>query len=132
MDAIVKDLNVIGDDRGSLIAIESGHNVPFDIKRCYYIFSTTPGVRRGFHAHKTLNQVLICTSGSCKIFLDDGKDTKDVLLDSPTKGLHISGLIWREMYEFSDDCVLMVLADQYYDEGDYVRNYQEFLKMVQS
>lgn len=131
MDASIIDLKVFGDDRGSLIAVESGHNVPFDIKRCYYIFGTGNGVRRGFHAHKTLNQILICTSGSCRIFLDDGKQTKDVLLESPTKALHISGLIWREMHDFSEGCVLMVLADQYFDENDYVRNYHEFLRLVQ-
>jgi dTDP-4-dehydrorhamnose 3,5-epimerase-like enzyme len=118
-----------GDDRGSLVSLESGHNVPFDIKRCYYIFGTTPGVRRGFHAHKELKQLLICTSGSCKVFLDDGHTTKDVVLDSPLKSLLVTGLIWREMYDFSDDCVLMVLADQYYDEADYIRNYKEFLTL---
>lgn len=132
MDASVHKLKSIGDDRGSLIAIESGHNVPFDIKRCYYIFDTTPGVRRGYHAHKMLNQLLICTSGSCKIFLDDGFDTKDVTLDSPTKSLHLQGLIWREMYDFSEDCVLMVLADNYYDESDYIRDYHQFLEEVRN
>lgn len=130
MKVEVSDMAVIGDERGSLIAIESGHNVPFDIKRCYYIFNTTPGVRRGYHAHRMLNQLLICTSGSCKIYLDDGFDTTEVLLDSPTKSLHIQGLIWREMYDFSDDCVLMVLADNYYDESDYIRDYHCFLEEV--
>lgn len=131
MKVMVNELAIIGDDRGSLIALESGHNIPFDIKRCYYIFGTQTGVRRGFHAHKTLNQLLICTSGSCRIYLDDGKATQEVLLDSPSKGLHISGLIWREMHDFSDDCVLMVLADQYYDEDDYLRNYHDFLSLAQ-
>lgn len=129
MKATVFELKTNGDERGSLIAIESGHNVPFDIKRCYYIFGTAPGVRRGFHAHRTLNQILICTSGSCRIFLDDGKDTKDVLLDSPIRALHISGLIWREMHDFSKDCVLLVLADQYYSEDDYIRSYHDFLRL---
>ncbi len=132
MDASIVELKVFGDERGALISLESGHNVTFDIKRCYYIYGTRVGVRRGFHAHKTLNQLLICLSGQCKIFLDDGATTMDVLLDHPTKALHLSGLTWREMYDFSEDCVLMVLADQYYSEDDYIRNYQDFLKLVNS
>lgn len=121
-----------GDDRGSLVSLESDRNVPFAIKRCYYIFGTTPGVRRGFHAHRELKQLLICTSGSCKIFLDDGCSTQDVELNNPLTGLLVTGLVWREMYDFSDDCVLMVLADEYYDEADYIRNYKEFLSLART
>ena len=120
-----------GDHRGSLIALEDGINVPFDIKRCYYIYSTQQGVRRGFHAHKQLQQMVICVAGSCRFFLDDGQTTKELLLDTPDKGLLLKGLIWREMYDFSDDCVLVVLADQIYDESDYIRNYHDFQKLAQ-
>ena len=116
-------------DRGSLIALEEGKNIPFSVKRVYYLFSTKEGVRRGFHAHKTLKQVAIAVRGSCKFVLDDGKERVEVLLDNPAQGLLIESFMWREMYDFSDDCVLMVLADQLYDELDYIRNYGEFLMM---
>lgn len=130
MKTSLVELNVIGDERGSLIALESGSNIEFDIRRCYYIFDTKSGVRRGFHAHKSLRQLLVCVSGSCKIFLDDGVETREYCLNSPSLGLYVTGLVWREMYDFSEGCVLMVLADQYYDESDYVRNYREFLQMA--
>lgn len=119
-----------GDERGILIALEQMKNVPFEIKRVYYMYNTVPGVRRGFHAHKNLKQVLICVKGSCKIFLDDGTETAEVLLDEPNKGLLIESHLWREMFDFSDDAVLMVLASELYDESDYIRNYDDFLKYV--
>ena len=124
------NFDIRGDARGSLIALEKEHNVPFDIKRVYYIFDTTDGVRRGFHAHKNLKQLAICVKGSCKFLLDDGTDKNIYDLNKPTKGLYIEGLVWREMFDFSPDCVLMVLADAYYDEADYIRDYANFLTEV--
>jgi dTDP-4-dehydrorhamnose 3,5-epimerase-like enzyme len=124
------NFEVKGDERGSLIALESNKNIPFEIKRVYYIYGTKKGVRRGFHAHKNLRQVAVCVSGSCKFLLDDGENKEIILLDSPDKGLFIDKMIWREMFDFSDDCVLMVLASDYYDESDYIRNYEEFLRLV--
>lgn len=121
-----------GDDRGQLIAIEAQKDLPFDIKRVYYIYDTLPGVRRGFHAHRCLQQILVCVSGSCKIHLDNGHDTAEVLLDTPSKGLYIANDMWREMYDFSPDAVLLVLASEYYDEADYIRNYEDFIKLVKS
>ena len=120
-----------GDERGCLIALEKLHNVPFDIKRVYYIFDTKTDVVRGKHAHRQLEQVLICTSGSCKILLDDGKEKTEVLLDKAEKGLFVGKNIWREMYDFSEGCVLMVLANEYYDPDEYIRDYNMFLKEVQ-
>lgn len=119
-----------GDDRGQLVAIEATKDLPFEVKRVYYIYDTLPGVRRGFHAHLNLQQILLCVSGSCKIHLDDGHDTAEVLLDKPNEGLYISNNMWREMYDFSPGAVLLVLASEYYDEADYIRNYEDFLKMV--
>lgn len=119
-----------GDDRGQLVALEERKDIPFDIKRIYYIYDTLAGVRRGFHAHKNLQQILICVHGSCKIHLDNGFETEEVLLDKPTEGLYISNNMWREMYDFSPDAVLLVLASEHYDESDYIRNYDTFLKMV--
>ena len=119
-----------GDERGQLVAIEEQKDLPFDIKRVYYIYDTLPGVRRGFHAHRNLQQILVCVSGSCKIHLDDGTQTQEVTLDDPNPGLYIANNMWREMYDFTPGAVLLVLASQYYDEADYIRNYEDFLKMI--
>ncbi len=124
------DFTIMGDDRGSLIALEEHHNAPFEIKRVYYIFDTKAGVRRGFHAHKDLKQIAVCVKGSCMFHLDDGETQEELLLDTPDRGLLIEGLVWREMYDFSPDCVLMVMASEHYDETDYIRDYDEFLKEV--
>ena len=119
-----------GDDRGQLVAIEENKDLPFDVKRVYYIYDTLPGVRRGFHAHRNLQQILLCVNGSCKIHLDNGFDTAEVLLDKPNEGLYIANDMWREMYDFTPGAVLLVLASEYYDEADYIRNYDDFIKMV--
>lgn len=121
----------LGDERGALIALESGRTVPFDIKRVYYIFNTKQGVARGFHSHRKLKQVAVCVSGACRMVLDDGEQRQEVWLDSPNKGIIIGEQIWREMHDFTDDCVLLVLASEVYDEGDYIRDYQEFLSQAQ-
>ncbi|WP_244216090.1 sugar 3,4-ketoisomerase [Pseudomonas reidholzensis] len=121
---------VIGDERGSLIALESAGSIPFDVKRVYYIFATQSDVSRGFHAHRDLQQLAICVSGKCRMTLDDGTVRQDVWLDSPDKGVLIRNLIWREMHDFSEDCVLLVLANAHYDETDYIRDYQTFLGEV--
>ena len=119
-----------GDDRGQLVAIEAMKDLPFAVKRVYYIYDTLPGVRRGFHAHLNLQQILLCVNGSCKIHLDNGFETREVLLDKPNEGLYISNDMWREMYDFTPGTVLLVLASEYYDEADYIRNYDDFIKMV--
>ena len=119
-----------GDSRGQLIALEQNHEVPFSIQRIYYIFDTSNNVRRGFHAHKSLQQILVCVNGSCKIHLDDGREQQEIFLDSPDKGILLSGVIWREMYDFSPNSVLVVLASQPYNEQDYIRNYEEFIHYI--
>lgn len=131
MDVIKYQFPPHGDDRGQLIAIEENKDLPFDIKRVYYIYDTLAGVRRGFHAHRNLQQILICVSGSCRIHLDNGHDTAEVTLDKPWEGLYIANDMWREMYDFTPGAVLLVLASEYYDEADYIRDYDAFLKMVQ-
>ena len=120
----------LGDERGSLIALEGNKSVPFDIKRVYYIFGTKEGVSRGFHAHLNLKQVVVCVKGSCRFVLDNGKQKEEIILDDATEGLLIEGLTWREMYDFSPDCVLIILANKYYNENDYIRDYDEFLKEI--
>lgn len=121
-----------GDDRGQLVALEQYKDFPFEVKRVYYIYDTLTDVVRGHHAHKCLKQVLICVHGSCKIHLDNGHETEEILLDRPTLGLYIENDMWREMYDFSPDAVLLVLASELYDESDYIRDYDEFLKFVEA
>jgi len=120
-----------GDDRGMLVALEEGREIPFEVKRVYYLYDTVPGVRRGFHAHKCLEQILVCVHGSCKVHLDNGKETEEVELNSPYEGLYVPNDMWRELYDFSPDAVLMVLASVIYDESDYIRNYDDFIQYVE-
>lgn len=119
-----------GDARGNLVALEEGKEIPFQVKRVYYMYDTLPGVRRGFHAHKSLQQILICIHGSCKILLDSGSEKSEVLLSNQHEGIYIANNIWREMYDFSEDAVLLVLASELYDERDYIRDYKQFLEYV--
>ena len=120
-----------GDERGQLVALEENKDIPFEIKRVYYMYDTVEGVSRGHHAHKSLEQILICIHGSCKILLDNGTEKNIVPLERPYEGLYVSNAMWREMYDFSPDAVIMVLASDYYREEDYIRNYDEFLKYVE-
>lgn len=131
MDIKIYNFEPHGDERGQLVAIQENIDIPFDIKRVYYMYKTIPNMVRGKHAHKKLEQILICTSGSCKIHLDDGKETAEVTLDKPWEGLYLSHNMWREMYDFTDDAVLMVLASELYDTEDYIRDYDEFVRSVE-
>lgn len=121
-----------GDSRGQLIALEEFKDIPFRIKRVYYMYDTADGITRGKHAHKKLEQILVCISGSCKIKLDDGFEQKIVPLEKPYEGLYVKNDMWREMYDFSSDAVLLVFASELYDENDYIRDYDEFLDFVKS
>lgn len=123
------DFPVLGDNRGKLVVIEGNRHVPFEIKRVYYIYGTSPDVARGFHAHKELRQVAVCLSGQCRIVMDDGSKKKDVILNSPSQALLVDKMQWHEMYDFSSDCVLMVLASNVYDESDYIRDYERFISL---
>ena len=124
------DFPKIGDDRGNLVALEGNKNIPFSIKRVYYLFDLQSDIPRGFHAHKELIQVAVCVKGRCDILMDDGKSKEIVTLDSPDKGLLIDVMQWHEMRNFSDDCVLLVLASDVYDEADYIRSYEQFQNEV--
>ena len=128
----IVNFKTLGDERGSLIAIEEGYNTPFEIKRVYYIFDTKEGVERGFHAHINLKQIVIAVKGSCAFVLDDGIKREEIQLDNPNQGLYIEGLIWREMKDFSPDCVLVILASEHYNDSDYIRGYEKFLEEVKN
>lgn len=119
-----------GDHRGHLVALEEFKDIPFIIKRVYYMYDTGEGIVRGQHAHKSLQQILICIHGSVDITLDNGKEKKVIPLDKPYEGLYVSNAMWREMSNFSKDAVLLVLASELYDESDYIRNYDEFLEYI--
>ena len=126
------NFNILGDNRGSLIAIEGERDISFQIKRVYYIFDTKEGIERGFHAHLSLKQICIAVKGNCTFILDDGKKREEIKLDNPNEGLFVEELIWREMKDFSSDCVLVVLASEHYDESDYIRDYDKFLEEVRN
>jgi dTDP-4-dehydrorhamnose 3,5-epimerase-like enzyme len=121
-----------GDNRGMLIALEENRNVPFVIRRVYYIFATQNDVHRGKHAHRHLHQLAVAVRGSVKFLLDDGSGPAEIVLNDPSQGLMLGRMVWRELYDFSEDCVLMVLADQLYDQSDYITDYADFLREVSS
>ncbi|KPH55952.1 sugar 3,4-ketoisomerase [Helicobacter pullorum] len=123
-------LNKIGDKRGSLVVLENLKGIPFEIKRIYYIFDTRPEFDRGGHAHTDLEQVLIAIDGACEVVLDNGRKTQSVLLNRPDLGLYIGRNIWREMRNFSYGAKLLVLASDFYDEKEYIRDYDEFLRSI--
>jgi dTDP-4-dehydrorhamnose 3,5-epimerase-like enzyme len=124
------DIPQRGDARGLLSVAELGGALPFAVRRAYWIHGTTPGVNRGFHAHRKLHQLCVCVAGSVRMSLFDGRREESVVLDSPAKGLLIGPGLWREMRDFSPDCVLMVFADAEYDEADYIRDRDQFIRHV--
>lgn len=132
MEYKVINFDIKGDERGSLIAIEQNKDIPFDIKRIYYVFDTKKDVPRGFHAHKSLRQILIAVSGSCRIKVDDGETQEIFELNKSNKGLYIGKNLWREMYDFSENCVLLVLASEHYCPNEYIRDYNEFLETIKN
>lgn len=124
------EFNILGDHRGQLIALEENKEIPFDIKRVFYIYGTLDNVKRGQHSHYKTKQFLISVCGSCKVTLDDGNTKKTFALNKPNIGLFQNALIWGTMHDFSSDCVLLVLADSEYNESDYIRVYSEYKKIV--
>jgi hypothetical protein len=126
----ITEHRILGDHRGQLVAIESQLDVPFEVKRVFYIFGTQPGVPRGQHSHHKTRQYLIAINGSCKVTLDDGKQKITYDLNQPNIGLLQDALVWGSMHDFTPDCVLLVLASEHYDEADYIRDYGDFLKVV--
>lgn len=118
----------IDSNYGNLTPIEELLDVPFDIKRIYYITKVPQDIARGFHAHRKLHQVLICVNGSVKIKVKNPKEETEFILNNSSVGLYIGPYVWREMYDFSKDAVLLVLASDYYNENDYIRNIDFYMK----
>jgi hypothetical protein len=134
INGFVREINLpqICDPRGDLTFVEGGNQIPFNIARVYYLYNVPVDAERGGHAHRDLEQIVFALSGSFRLKVDDGISEAEYWLRDPSKGIYISRMIWREMDCFSQGAVCMVLASQPYDEGDYCRNYEEFMKEVRS
>jgi len=131
MNISLIDITTKYDKRGNLSIIEAQKDIPFEIKRVYYIWGNKDNLPRGGHAHKELWQAIIAMHGSCKIKIYDGKSTNDYILNKPDNVLIFPPGYWRDLVAFEDDCVLLVLASDYYNESDYIRDYDEYIKYVQ-
>lgn len=126
----VYTLKNFGDDRGSLIPIEEGNNVKFKVKRVFYIYGTSNDVRRGIHANKDSQFLMVVISGSCKVLVDDGFKREVIELNQPNQALYLDKMVWKEMYDFSKNAILLVISNQKYNENEYIRDYDEFVRMV--
>ena len=126
-DCQVIELPIVHNESGNISVLENQGNIPFDIKRIYYLYDVPMGAERGGHAHHELQQYVVAASGSFTFVLDDGQNKKEVFLNHPNKALHIKPGIWREMKDFSSGAICLVLASHAYSESDYLRNYQDFL-----
>ncbi len=131
-DCRIIELPKIHDRRGNLTFIEENKHIPFEIKRVYYLYDVPGGESRGGHAHKQLQQFIIAASGSFDVILDDGFNRKRFHLNRSYYGLYVPTMIWRELDNFSTGAVCLVLASEYYDESDYIRDYQEFIDISRS
>lgn len=132
MNYLIKEFNVLGDTNGRLIAIESSKHIPFDIKRIFYIYGTQPNVIRGQHANRNSEFVLINVAGSCKVKLFDGQNEEIVVLDKPNIGLYIPKMIWKDMYDFSENAVLLVLSNCVYDPNEYIRDINDYKLIMEN
>ena len=126
------DIKTVSNVSGNLSIIESGIDLPFEIKRIYYIWNTHNGLPRGSHAHKELHQAFIAVNGSCELVFKDSIEEQRFLMNDASKCLVVSPGYWRDIENFSEDCVLMVLASDHYDENDYIRDYEEYCRYVRS
>ncbi|GAA3607261.1 FdtA/QdtA family cupin domain-containing protein [Flavivirga amylovorans] len=127
-DCSVIDVSKIHNDAGNITVIENGHNIPFNVNRVYYLYDVPSGEARGGHAHYELEQFIVAASGSFDVILDDGLNRKRVSLNRPNLALHVVPGLWRELDNFSSGSICMVLASHTYDENDYIRDYNKFLK----
>ncbi len=126
----ILEFKEFGDERGSLVVAEGAADVPFDIQRVFYMYGSDPDIVRGQHANKKSEFVLINVSGSSKVRIDNGEEEVIVELNKPRMGLYLSAMVWKDMYDFSADSVLLVLANTHFDESEYIRDYEEYKKLV--
>lgn len=128
----VYDLKDTGDERGGLIPFERDVNVPFDVCRAFYIYNTRPGTPRGAHANRRSQFLLVVISGSCRVKIDNGTEEVDVALNRPNQALWLDKMVWKEMYDFSYNAILLVLSNEKYQEDEYIRNYDDFIRALAS
>lgn len=126
----VIDFEVHPDERGKLTALSSNREIPFEIKRIYYTWDMPHEAIRGGHAHRDLDEVVVCLHGSCDFVLDNGKETLTIHLDQPNRGLYIPAHLWRDFRNFSSDCVVILIASDYFHPEDHIKDYNEFLELV--
>ncbi|MDD7287231.1 sugar 3,4-ketoisomerase [Succinivibrio sp.] len=130
MNYLLLNFPIHGDHNGKLVALEKRADFPFEIRRVYYVWDTAHDAIRGKHAHRNLEQVIICVRGSCDFIVDDGVNRETIHLNNPAQGLYISNYVWREFTNFSEDCMVVVLASEHYNPDDYIHDYEEFKKSV--
>lgn len=127
------DFPQLGDERGELIVVEGGIEIPFDIKRVFYICGTQKGVVRGQHANKKTEFILINVAGSSKVRVQDGSGNEATfVLNKPNTGIYLPKMVWKDMFDFSEDSVLLCLASEHYDANEYIRDYDEYMKQVEN
>lgn len=121
-----------GDERGKLVVVEGNQDIPFEIKRIFYIYGSDSDVIRGKHANRNTEFVLINLNGSSKVKVDDGFEQEIIELNQPHMGVYLSTMLWKDMYDFSNDSVLLVLASEHYDSNEYIRDYGNYIKEVKA
>ena len=127
----ILEFDEFGDERGSLVVAEgSGKDIPFEIKRVFYMYGSDPAIVRGQHANRKTEFVLINVSGTSKVKVDNGEEQAVIELNRPRMGLYLKTMLWKDMYDFSPDSVLLVLASEHYGGEEYIRNYEEYLKEI--
>ena len=127
----ILEFDEFGDERGSLVIAEGGgQDIPFEIKRVFYMYGSDPTIVRGQHANRKTEFVLINVSGTSKVKVDNGVEQTVIELNRPRMGLYLKTMLWKDMYDFSPDSVLLVLASEHYDGGEYIRDYEEYLKEI--
>lgn len=126
----VVEFSEMGDERGNLVVIEGNKDIPFEIKRVFYMYGTDSTMVRGSHANRKSEFVLINVAGKSKIKVDDGFSKSIIELDKPRMGVYLPAMLWKDMYDFSEDSVLLVLASEHYDGSEYIRDYDEYIKIV--
>jgi hypothetical protein len=126
----ILDFPDLGDERGNLVVVEGGSAIPFDIKRIFYIYGSDSEVVRGSHANLRSEFVMINVAGTSKVKVDNGIESRIIELDRPRMGLYLKNNVWKEMYDFSPDSVLLVLSNEHYDPEEYIRDYETYLKTV--
>lgn len=119
-----------GDERGHLVVIENNKEIPFSTERIFYMYGSDENIIRGQHANRNSQFVLINLRGSCKVLADDGETKEIIELNKPHEGIYLDKMVWKDMYDFSSDSLLLVLSSHIYDEYEYVRNYDEFLALI--